>query len=146
MERDIITVPVIALRGLTVLPRMMMHFDISRPKSILAVEKAMGGDQKVLLLTQRNPDDLDPEEEQLYHVGTLALVKQLVKMPGGIVRVLTEGVERAELISLTSMDPVLYAEVEITPREDEGLDYIVQEAMLRVLKEKLRGMAQNIRR
>ncbi|MBS5066093.1 MAG: LON peptidase substrate-binding domain-containing protein, partial [Hungatella hathewayi] len=84
MERDIITVPVIALRGLTVLPRMMMHFDISRPKSILAVEKAMGGDQKVLLLTQRNPDDLDPEEEQLYHVGTLALVKQLVKMPGGI--------------------------------------------------------------
>ena len=139
MERDIITVPVIALRGLTVLPRMMMHFDISRPKSILAVEKAMGGDQKVLLLTQRNPDDLDPEEEQLYHVGTLALVKQLVKMPGGIVRVLTDGIERAELISLTSMDPVLYAEVEITPREDEELDYIVQEAMLRVLKEKLEG-------
>lgn len=137
MERDIITVPVIALRGLTILPRMMMHFDISRPKSILAVEKAMGADQKILLLTQKNPDDVDPDEGELYHVGTIAMVKQLVKMPGGIVRVMTDGVERAELISLISMEPALIAEVEITPREDEGLDYITQEAMLRVLKEKL---------
>ena len=58
MEREIITVPVIALRGLTVLPRMMMHFDITRPKSIIAVERAMGSDQKIFLLTQKNPDDL----------------------------------------------------------------------------------------
>ena len=137
MEREIITVPVIALRGLTVLPRMMMHFDITRPKSIIAVERAMGSDQKIFLLTQKNPDDLDPDEEQMYHVGTLALVKQLVKMPGGIVRVMAEGVERAEVLSLVSRDPFLMAEVEITPREDEGIDYIAQEAMMRVLKEKL---------
>lgn len=137
MEREIMTIPVIALRGLTVLPRMIVHFDISRSKSVAAVEKAMCGDQKVFLLTQKNPDDADPSEEQLYRIGTIALVKQLVKMPGGIVRVMTEGLERGELLCMDSTEPFLTGEVEALPMEDEELDYVTREAMGRVLKEKL---------
>lgn len=137
MEREIMTMPMIALRGLTVLPKMMMHFDISRPKSILAIEKAMGGDQRVFLLTQRNPDDVEPSEEQLHHIGTIALVKQLVKLPGGVVRVMVEGLERAELLCLDTLEPALMGEIGLVPDKEEGLDYITQEAMARVLKEKL---------
>lgn len=137
MEREIMTMPVIALRGLTVLPKMLMHFDISRSKSIIAVERAMGGDQMVFLVTQKRPDDIDPSEEQLYHIGTIARLKQLVKLPGGIVRVMAEGLFRAELLCLDKEEPALIGEVEVMPDEDEGLDYITQEAMMRELKEKL---------
>ncbi|MEG0214822.1 MAG: LON peptidase substrate-binding domain-containing protein, partial [Hungatella sp.] len=92
MESKIITMPVIALRGLTVLPKMMIHFDISRAKSIAAVEKAMVEDQKVLLVTQKEPEEMDPTIEQLFQIGTIAWIKQLVKMPGNIVRVMAEGI------------------------------------------------------
>ena len=95
MERTVITMPVIALRGLTVFPSMVIHFDISRKKSIAAVEKAMTTDQKVFLVTQRQPEMMDPSAEDLYHIGTIASIKQVVKMPGGIVRVMVEGLEKA---------------------------------------------------
>lgn len=137
MEREIMTMPVIALRGLTVLPKMMMHFDISRAKSIIAVERAMGGDQRVLLLTQKHTDDMDPTEEHLFRIGTIALVKQLVKLPGGIVRVMVEGMERAELLCLDAVEPALMGEIEVMPDEEEDLGTLTQEAMVRVLKEKL---------
>lgn len=137
MEGNIMTMPVIALRGLTVLPKMMMHFDISRRKSIAAVEKAMVSDQKVFLVAQKSPDEADPSEEQLFHVGTVALVKQLVKMPGNVVRVMVEGLERAELLCLDSKAPSLIGEVAAPAAENAELDYITQEAMSRVLKEKL---------
>lgn len=137
MERTKITIPVIALRGMTVLPRMMIHFDISRAKSIAAVEKAMVEEQKVFLTAQKNPDDLDPAEDQLFNIGTIVLLKQLVKMPGNVVRVMVEGLERAELLSLDSTEPLLMGEVEELPSEDDGIDYINREAMSRMLKEKL---------
>lgn len=137
MEGNIMTMPVIALRGLTVLPKMMMHFDISRRKSIAAVEKAMVSDQKVFLVAQKSPNEADPSEEQLFHVGTVALVKQLVKMPGNVVRVMVEGLERAELLCLDSKAPSLIGEVAAATAENAELDYITQEAMSRVLKEKL---------
>lgn len=137
MEGSMITIPVIALRGVTVLPGMMMHFDISRAKSIAAVEKAMVSDQKVLLLTQRDPDEMDPTEESLFHIGTIALIKQLVKLPGNVVRVMVEGLERAELLCLDSTDPMLTGESVSLPDEEEELDYITREAMSRVLKDKL---------
>lgn len=137
MEETIVTMPVIALRGVTVLPKMMLHFDINREKSIAAVEKAMVADQKIFLVTQKRPDDLDPQENQLYSIGTIAVVKQLVKMPGKVVRVMAEGLERAEMLCLDSRDPFLLAEVSALLEEREDLDCITQEAMIRVIREKL---------
>lgn len=132
------TLPVVALRGLCVLPKMIVHFDISRAISIVAVEKAMVTDQKVFLVTQKDPEEEKPSLDGLYHVGTVASVKQLIKLPGNVIRVLVEGIERAELENLESEKPALIGE--IVPAEelvDEELDQYTQEAMMRILKEKL---------
>ncbi len=136
MEHMIYTMPVIALRGLAVLPGMSVSFDISRTKSISAVEKAMVSDQRVALFTQRDPEDQDPALEQLYHIGTIVQIKQLVKMPGGIVRVMVEGLKRAELLQLDSVEPYLIGEVMEAPLQEGSLDHVTSEAMLRVLKDK----------
>ncbi len=137
MENTIMTMPTIALRGLTVCPTMMIHFDISRKKSIAAIEKAMVTDQKVFLVAQKQPEVMEPALEDLYHMGTISLVKQMVKLPGGLVRVMVEGLKRAELLCLDSTEPMLVGEIAAAEMEDEGLDYIVREAMARILKEKL---------
>ena len=137
MNENIITMPVIALRGLTILPGMMVHFDISRAKSIAAVEKAMVTDQKVCLMTQKDVNDMDPGMEGLYHIGTVAQIKQLVKMPGNVIRVMVEGLQRAELLDLDTEEPLLIGEVELVGSGDMELDYITQEAMARILKDKL---------
>ena len=137
MEGTIITMPVIALRGLTVLPGMTVSFDVSRPKSIAAVEKAMVTDQKVCLVSQKNPEDKDPGIEELYHIGTVVHIKQLVKMPGGIVRVMVEGLERAELLAMDSEEPILIGEIMATPKPVLDVDVITAEAMLRVLRDQL---------
>lgn len=136
MEGTIITIPVIALRGLTVLPGMTVSFDVSRPKSIAAIEKAMVTDQKLCLVTQRNPEDKDPVMEQLFHIGTVVHVKQLVKMPGGIVRVMVEGLDRAELLMLDEDDPMLVGDIMITPSQTADVDYVTAEAMVRILRDK----------
>ncbi len=137
MEERNITMPVVALRGLTVLPGMTIHFDVSREKSVKAVEKAMVGDQKVFLTAQKNPEEEQPSVDQLCPIGTVSLVKQLVKMPGGIVRVMVEGMSRGELVCLDSEEPMLVGEIQPLPMEKENLDYLTAEAMSRVLKEKL---------
>ncbi len=137
MEGTIITLPVIALRGLTVLPGMTVSFDVSRSKSIAAIEKAMVTDQQMCLITQRNPEDKDPDMEQLYHVGTVVNVKQLVKMPGGIVRVMVEGLERAELLMLDSDGTMLTGDIMIISQQDSELDYVTSEAMIRILRDKV---------
>lgn len=137
MEKTAITIPVIALRGLTVFPEMMIHFDISRKKSVEAVEKAMAGNQKVFLVTQKKPEVLEPEFGDLYHVGTIAVVRQLVKMPNGVIRAMVEGIEKAELLSLTTDESMLVGQVEAVEAEKEELDYGEKEAMLQVLKSKL---------
>lgn len=136
MQQIIVTMPVIALRGLTVLPGMTVSFDISRAKSVAAVEKAMVSDQKVGLFAQKNPEDTDPSLEQLYHIGTIVRVKQLVKMPGGIIRVMVEGLVRAELLELDSEEPSLNGEVLEAPVLEGEEDYVTSEAMIRVLKDK----------
>lgn len=137
MEKEQMIIPVIALRGLTVLPGMILHFDVSREKSIGAVERVMKEDQRVFLVTQRNPNEMDPGMDQLCEIGTVALIKQVVKMPGGIVRVMVEGLDRAVLLNLESEDPILIGEIEQVEMEWEDLDYATEEAMVRVLKEKL---------
>ena len=137
MENTVMTMPVIALRGLSVLPGMSVSFDLSRVKSIAAVEKAMISDQRVALFTQRDPEDQDPDISQMYHIGTIAQVKQLVKMPGGVVRLMTEGLVRAELLTFDSVEPALIGEVAEAPVSDQELEYVTSEAMIRVLKEKM---------
>lgn len=137
MEEKRMRMPVIALRNLTVLPQMTLNFDIIRGKSIAAVEQAMVGDQRVFLITQLKPDDMTPELEDLYHIGTIGIVKQLAKLPGGVVRVVVEGQERAELLELDTEGRILTGEVEIMEPVRHDLEYPEKEAMLRILKEKL---------
>jgi ATP-dependent Lon protease len=141
-----ITMPVIALRGMTVLPKMMLHFDISREKSIAAVEKAMVGDQKVCLVTQRNPEESDPGIEDLYQVGTVALIKQLVKLPGNVIRVMVEGLERTELLALESEEPLLVGEVEELQVPVDILDPVTIQAMAEIVKEKLEAYGKENQR
>ncbi len=137
MEENRIAMPVIALRGMTVLPGMMIHFDVSRSRSIAAAEKAMVTDQKVFLTAQKDPDVLEPELEDLYAAGTIAKVRQLVKMQGNVTRVMVEGLEKAELLGLESTEPMLVGEILPVQDQEEELDYAAKEAMVRILKEKL---------
>ena len=137
MEDKKITMPAVALRGLTILPGMVQHFDISREKSVRAVETAMMGDQKVYLVTQRNPQQEVPTAADLYQMGTVSQIKQIVKMPNGILRVMVEGLERAALLTLLEDGQYLEAEIEDAPMQEEQLSDTVKEAMSRIVKEKL---------
>lgn len=137
MDEKMTTLPAIALRGLAVLPDMIQHFDISRPRSISAVEHAMLADQRVFLTAQREIDVEEPEAEDLYSIGTISQIRQIVKMPGGVIRVMVEGLERAALIDLDDDGEYLTAQVERAPLKEENLSDTVQEAMSRIVKEKL---------
>ncbi len=136
--KDIIQVmPTVALRGMTILPDMIVHFDVSRSKSKKAVERAMTTNQKLFVVTQRDPDIEDPDQEELFTAGTIVTIKQMTKLQHGIVRVLTEAVERAELIELLDNKEFLEAEVSTINNENDLLDLPEEckEAMLRGLKE-----------
>lgn len=135
MSELVITIPVIALRGLTILPDMIIHFDVSREKSIHAVEKAMLGDQQVFLLTQKSTQTAEPTAEDLYTIGTLAEIKQVVKMPNNILRVIVEGVSKAKLLEMEEEDGYLCARALCLKEEESKLSKEEQEAMLRELKE-----------
>ena len=126
--------PAVALRGTTILPDMIVHFDVSREKSIQAIEQAMVQDQRILLITQKNPETEEPVQEDLYPIGTIAEIKQLVKLPKNIVRVLVEGIEKAQLVSLEENPNYLEAQIAVFEPE-EDLDETVKEAMLRSIKE-----------
>lgn len=127
--------PAIALRGTTILPDMIVHFDVSREKSIKAIEKAMVQDQRVFLITQRDPQTEEPSQEDLYTVGIIGEIKQLVKNRKNMVQVLVEGKQRAELVRFDSEEVYLEAEVALFEEEEISLDENVKEAMLRGIKE-----------
>ena len=95
--------PAVALRGLTVFPHMIIHFDVSRQKSIIAVEQAMMQEQKLFLIAQKDMSVEEPVQEELYTIGTIACVKQVSKLPGGLVRVLVEGINRGKLELMESV-------------------------------------------
>lgn len=134
---DLIRVmPAIALRGTTILPDMIVHFDVSREKSVKAVEASMLQDQKVFLVTQRDPENENPGLLDVYKIGTIAAIKQVAKLPKGIVRVLVEGKERAELLSFENNSSFL--EAEVAPFDKHDLIPVsenAKEAMLRSMKE-----------
>lgn len=112
--------PIVALRGMTILPDTLIHFDINRKITVNAVEMAMEQDQQVLLLMQKDPNVEDPKPEDLYSVGTVAEIKQLIKLPGDIIRVMVQGLERAEVCEIYTDQPYLYGEVEV--KEATGLE------------------------
>ena len=127
--------PAIALRGTTILPDMIVHFDVSREKSIKAIEKAMVQDQRVFLITQKDPQTEEPTQEDLYTVGTIGEIKQLVKNRKNMIQVLVEGKSRAEFLRFESEDVYLEAEVALFEEEEVPLDENMKEAMLRGIKE-----------
>ena len=136
MEELIRVLPAVALRGTTILPDMIVHFDISRDKSVKAVEEAMLQDQEIYLITQRDVEVEDPKLLDLYTIGTVAKIKQVVKLPKGILRILVEAGQRAELLELTSEDNYLQAEVACFKKGD--IPYVTaneKDAMLRNIKE-----------
>ena len=135
MKQPISILPAIALRGTTILPDMIVHFDVSRERSIKAIEAAMLHDQKIFLVTQKDPKVEKPELSELYQVGTVAYIKQVVKLPHDLLRVLVEGIERAELLGLEQEEPFLKAETALF--EPDGAQYTksLKEAMFRSIQE-----------
>lgn len=144
MSEIIKMLPTVALRATTILPEMIVHFDISRAKSIQAVETAMLNDQKIFLVTQRNPVIDDPGFADVFEYGTVAEVKQVVKMPKGIVRVMVEGLNIAKLLNFEPREDYLEAELisyeGIQPEPD--IQEQDAEAMVRTLQELFGTLAQ----
>ncbi|WP_073962620.1 endopeptidase La [Mediterraneibacter gnavus] len=126
----------VALRGMTIMPEMVVHFDVSREKSIAAIQEAMAGDQKIFLVAQKSIETDDPTQEDVYEVGTVGTIKQIMKLPKHIVRVLVSGETRGILKQLQQDTPYLRAEVEVIDESDLVIqDDLNGEAMARSLKD-----------
>ncbi len=138
MESKKKVVPAVALRGLTLLPNMIVHFDVSREKSVEAIERAMAEDGTVFLVSQQTPETSEPGLEELCHVGVLASIKQIIKMPEKILRVLVEVTKRAALTGFQEEEACLIAEVEDMPMGPFKQSLEWQEAALRDLLEQCR--------
>lgn len=127
--------PAVALRGLTILPGMIAHFDISRERSLRAVEDAMEQDQKIYLVTQRNVDSEDPTQEDLYQMGIVADIKQVVRLQNDVVRILVDGISRAALLGFTGNEKYLEAEICYCDSNADSLPEDLREAMLLGVRE-----------
>ena len=131
--------PVLPLRGLTVFPYMILHFDVGRVKSIKALEEAMVNNQLIFLVAQKDAKNDFPVEEDIFSVGTISRVKQLLKLPGDTIRVLVEGISRAEISEFTQTEPFFMAEVMekiFTPDDDSKME---MEALVRSTCQLLRN-------
>ena len=134
MTEEIKHIPAVALRGMTILPAMIVHFDISREMSVKAVEQAMLKDQKLFVVTQKDPEVSEPVLDDLYRIGTIVEIKQVIKMPKNILRVLAEGIQRAELVDIDDNPEYLDADV-LTFTEEDTMEPNEKEALLRSMKE-----------
>ena len=135
---ETLKMPMIALRGTVVFPKTVVHFDVSREKSVQAVENAMKGEQLVFLSAQMDDSIEDPKREDIYSLGVVAKIKQIIKLPGNVIRVLVEGENRARLVELLEEEPYLYVEVEQADtvlEAGEIDDEHTKEAMVRSLKD-----------
>jgi len=135
VEEQIMNMPAVALRGLTILPGMIAHFDISRERSLRAVEEAMEQDQKIYLVTQRNVDSEDPTQEDLYQMGIVADIKQVVRLQNDVVRILVDGISRAALLGFTGNEKYLEAEICYCDSNADSLPDDLREAMLLGVRE-----------
>lgn len=134
MEDIEFTIPTVALRGLTILPGMIVHFDISRDFSLKAIEDAMNDEQRILLVAQKDTNVSEPGEDDLCAVGVVAYIKQVLKLHNGNVRVLVEGCERAKIVNLTS-ENFLKADIIVCKEKEDEFDDVEKEAMLQSLKD-----------
>lgn len=132
------TLPLIPLRGISIFPYMVIHFDVGREKSIEALEQSMLDDSLILLCTQKNPKIDEPNIDDFYHVGTVAKVKQMLKLPGGSIRVLVEGISRGKILHVTQYDPYFEAEIEDYTYNPESIENTQDvEAAMRLVVEDL---------
>ena len=142
MSELIQVLPAVALRGMTILPGMIVHFDVSRERSRKAVERAMLQGEKIFLVTQRDPDVEEPSGKDLYAIGVVASIKQVIKLPHNILRILVEGEKRAELLFLEPGGEYLEAELtECDPEPEDAIAPDRREAMSRTLRELLQEYA-----
>ena len=147
MERQLIY-PLIALRGITVFPGIIIHFDLNRNKSIAAVNAAMQNNQEVVVCCQKQTEIDEPGREDLYDVGTIVVIKQVTKLPGGLMRILVEGKQRAVIESLDAISEKFYTAV-VTPKEEPVTteeNIINEAAMLRVSMEAMTGYMEHFPR
>ncbi len=142
MENLKIKIPVVALRGMTVLPEMITHFDVSRSRSVKAVEQSLKQEQRLFIVAQKNPEEDEPDQEKLFAMGTVAEIKQIVKMPHHILRVLVEGLYRGELLSLGGEEYLEGTVVRTDPEDFGSLPGSGKEAMYRNLKEIFRSYGE----
>lgn len=136
MDNETRSLPMVALRGLTIMPEMIVHFDVSRERSIAAIQQAMVEEQEIFLVAQKSIETENPGQDDIYETGTVASVKQLIKLSKKVVRVLVEGKNRAVLKKIEETDPYLRAEVEVLEEQEITIpDDLNAEAMMRGLKE-----------
>ena len=135
MDTEILKIPAVALRGMVILPGMIAHFDISRDRSIRAIEQCMMDSQKIFLSAQKDVEQEEPGADDVYHIGVIAEVKQVIKLQNNIVRILVEGIERAEFSAFAQTDPYLLAEVAPCVLPEEGLSEEAKAAMVRSVQE-----------
>ncbi|MEG0565658.1 MAG: LON peptidase substrate-binding domain-containing protein, partial [Hungatella sp.] len=136
MSEETMSLPMVALRGMTILPETVVHFDVSRERSVEAIQEAMIEEQKIFLVAQKEIDTESPQQEDLYQVGTIASIKQVIKLPKHVLRVLVAGEDRAKLCDIEYETP--YMRVQVTKIEDEESDFpgdVSPEAMVRGLQE-----------
>ena len=142
MSEHMKSIPAVALRGMTILPGMIAHFDVSREKSVHAIEQAMHETEEIFLVTQKEAEEEEPTIDGLYRIGMIASIKQVIKMQNNIVRVLVEGTTRAELKRFFEEENYLLAEVEPFTETAEDLSDKEKEAMLRGVQEAFVGYCQ----
>lgn len=134
------TMPAVALRGTTILPGMIVHFDISRKVSSASIDRAMLLDEKIFLITQRDPHVENPEIDDLWNVGTISRIKQVVRLPKNMIRVLVEGETRAEILSFEKVEDYSEAVINIPAEEPQEMyPESLREAMMRNIRQLLRG-------
>ncbi len=147
MERTELIMPAVALRGMIILPEMITHFDVSRSKSVKAVEKALTQEQRLFIVAQRDPETENPGQDDLFEMGTVVEIKQIVKLPHNILRVLVEGAFRARLLRLEGEEYLEAVIEEAAPQEDDGsLPQSGKEAMFRNLQDVFRHYAEKSRK
>ena len=135
MAEQRLNLPMVPLRGLTIMPEMIVHFDVSRESSIAAVQEAMAEEQKIFLVSQKSIETEKPTQEDVFEIGTIATVKQIMKLPKQIMRVLVEGEVRGRLINMSDDASYLQAEVEIIEDDEAMPETLDDQAMLRGLKD-----------
>ena len=129
------TIPLIPLRGLSIFPYMVLHFDVGRDKSINALEQAMVNDSLIFLTSQKEANVDMPGPEDFYHIGTVCKIKQMLKLPGDTIRVLVEGINRGKVIEIIKDEPYFEVEIEELIYEEEISKDKKTEALMRMVTE-----------